>query len=241
LSNLYLVRHGQAGTRDAYDALSELGRSQSRLLGVHLSSQETFFSAAYSGSLARQQETAANVRSAFMDKGLPFPEITVEHGWNEFNLDQIYREMAPLLCVDDQDFRREYEKMRDEIRSKHRDPAAEIHRRWHPCDTAMINAWITGRYPYTGESWSAFRKRVAACRQESSNGAHANVIVFSSAVPIAIWTGLALGIEDERILRLAGVLENTAFTVFKMRQKDLRLFTFNAVPHLLAPGLRTHR
>jgi len=39
LSTVYLVRHGQAGTREAYDSLSELGQRQARLLGEHFISQ----------------------------------------------------------------------------------------------------------------------------------------------------------------------------------------------------------
>ncbi len=57
MSVLYLIRHGQAGTRENYDSLSELGRRQARLLGEHLRGIE--FAAAYSGSLARQRATAA--------------------------------------------------------------------------------------------------------------------------------------------------------------------------------------
>ena len=58
LSRVYLVRHGQAGTRKAYDSLSELGRRQARLLGEYFVSEKIQFAAAYSGALVRQQETA---------------------------------------------------------------------------------------------------------------------------------------------------------------------------------------
>ena len=59
MSVLYLIRHGQAGTRDDYDSLSEMGRVQARLLGEHFRAQGIQFAAAYSGSLARQKATAA--------------------------------------------------------------------------------------------------------------------------------------------------------------------------------------
>ena len=55
---LYLVRHGQAGTRENYDSLSPLGRQQARLLGEHLRSQGITFEAIYSGALKRQRATA---------------------------------------------------------------------------------------------------------------------------------------------------------------------------------------
>lgn len=55
MSKIYLIRHGQAGTRDHYDLLSNLGRRQSRLLGEYFAAQGVKFAAAYSGELSRQR------------------------------------------------------------------------------------------------------------------------------------------------------------------------------------------
>ncbi|HWH56116.1 MAG TPA: hypothetical protein VN682_00725, partial [Terriglobales bacterium] len=68
-----------------------------------------------------------------------------------------------------------------------------------------------------------------------------NIVVFTSAAPIGIWAGMALDIADTRVLRLAGVLHNASYTIMRLRGTELRLFSFNAVPHLSAPELRTHR
>jgi hypothetical protein len=59
-------------------------------------------------------------------------------------------------------------------------------------------------------------------------------------MPIAIWTGLSLVISDARLARLAGVLYNASYTIVRLREARLRLFTFNAAAHLLAE-MRTHR
>ena len=85
-----------------------------------------------------------------------------------------------------------------------------------------------------------FRARVASCRP-SLNGTEGNVAVFTSATPAAIWTGLALDIHDERLLPLAGALYNTSITILRLRGEQLRLFSFNGVPHLTDAALRTHR
>ena len=58
---MYLVRHGQAGTRDAYDSLSDLGKRQARLLGEHFVSQGIEFAAAFAGALSRQRQTGEAV------------------------------------------------------------------------------------------------------------------------------------------------------------------------------------
>jgi broad specificity phosphatase PhoE len=251
LSTVYLVRHGQAGTRDAYDSLSELGERQARLLGEHFISQGLRFTSAYAGALTRQQQTAEQVRAAYADAGVGFPTVRVDSGWDEFDLGRVYREIAPLLAAEDPEFLREYDEMREKVRVSQGAHGARIHRRWMPCDTKVVEAWLSGRYPYGGETWDQFRERVAACRlkmerqendaRKENDARQENILVVTSATPLAIWTGLSLEIFDERIMRLAGAVYNASYTIMRLRKEQLRLFTFNAAPHLAAPGLCTHR
>ena len=242
MSSVYLVRHGQAGTRDAYDLLSELGRRQSRLLGEYFLSQGMEFTAAYAGAMLRQQQTAAEVRMAYTSARIPFPEIIIDSQWNEFDLAHVYREIAPLLCEADPEFREEYDELRRQVRQSAGNHDAEVHRRWRPCDTKVVEAWIAGRFSYSGETWNQFRGRVAACRQLFSNAPReANILAFTSATPAAILTGLALDISDGRVRQLAGVLHNASYTVLRQRGDQVHVFQFNAVPHLREPSLRTHR
>jgi hypothetical protein len=120
--------------------------------------------------------------------------------------------------------------------------AAAIHRKWLPCDSKIVNAWISGRYPYTGEKWDQFRERFTSRRFSTGDAeGRENVVVFTSATPLAIWTGLSLQILDERVMQLAGVLYNASYTVLRLREGQLRLFTFNAAPHLATDGMRTQR
>ena len=109
MSRVYLVRHGQAGTRKEYDALSELGRRQARLLGQYFVGEGIQFAAAFSGAMVRQEETAAEVRSIYREAGVPFPEIVREPDWNEFDLADVYRALAPQLCEEDAEFARDYD------------------------------------------------------------------------------------------------------------------------------------
>ena len=235
------MRHGQAGTRDAYDSLSELGERQARLLGEHFISQGIRFASAYAGALTRQQQTAEQIRAAYADAGVAFPTVRVDSGWDEFDLGRVYREIAPLLAAEDPEFLQEYDEMREQVRVSQGAHGARIHRKWMPCDTKVVEAWLAGRYPYGGETWDQFRERVAACRLKMLDARQENILVVTSATPLAIWTGLSLEISDERIMRLAGAVYNASYTILRLRKEQLRLFTFNAVPHLAAPGLCTHR
>jgi broad specificity phosphatase PhoE len=238
VSNLYLIRHGQAGPRDAYDSLSELGRRQSQLLGHYFRSQGIQFTASFCGEMCRQQQTAREAKSGY---GEGFPDIVVDSGWSEFDLDRLYREIAPSLCTRNADFKQEYEAMRHQLSATRGEHDAGVHRRWLPCDTAIVNAWIRDEYPYTGESWQQFQQRVAACHSRMNSSRHDNVAVFTSATPIAIWAGLALEIADERLLKIAGVLHNASLTIIQVRDDRFRLFMLNATPHLVSKDLRTFR
>jgi len=242
LSNIYLVRHGQAGTRDDYDSLSKLGRHQARLLGEYFVNQGIEFTSAYCGSMNRQQQTACEVSTAFTEAGKAFPETVVDECWNEFDLAHVYRELAPLLCEQDPTFRKELEEMLADMKRNAGVHEADVHRRWRPCDTKMVEAWVEGVLPYSGETWKQFNARVEAGNRTFERASrHANILVFTSATPTAVLTSLALGMDGKRIRQLAGVLHNSSYTVLRQRDEQLRLFQFNAVPHLTTPELRTHR
>jgi broad specificity phosphatase PhoE len=242
LSRIYMVRHGQAGTRKSYDSLSDLGRRQARMLGQYLVSERIHFTAAYSGALVRQQETAAEVRAAYREAGVCFPEILREPGWNEFDLAHVYGALAPQLCAEDPEFERDYQELAAQALAAAEQPEASVNRRWLPCDVKVVEAWIRGRHAYDGESWPAFRERVVGCQSKMEPAERdANVVVFTSATPIGIWTALSMEIHDERAMRLAGVLHNASCTVLRLHNGELRLHSFNAIPHLGEPELRTYR
>ena len=242
MSRLYLVRHGQAGTRKAYDSLSDLGRRQARLLGEYFVAEGIRFSAAYRGAMVRQEQTGAEVRSAYLAAGLPFPEVELAEQWNEFDLDHIYKALAPQLSATDPEFEREYEEMTAQVRAAAEQHGAGVNRRWLPCDMKVVNAWLRATHPYEGESWNVFRERVAASRPQLSLAERdADIVIFTSATPIGVWTALSMDVADERAMKLAGVVQNASYTVIRLHDEQLRLHTFNAVPHLVTPELRTYR
>ena len=242
LSNIYLVRHGQAGTREAYDSLSTLGQRQAQLLGEYFFAQRLEFTVVYSGSMQRQQQTASAVKSVYDQAGVCFPEIIVDDQWNEFDLTDIYRELGPKLSEVDEEFRLQYDEMRLEVKQNLGVSAAKVHRQWRPCDTKLVDAWISGTFVYSGETWKQFQERVRTCFQKIEQlSPRANVLVSTSATPTAVLTGLALGLDDTRIRQLAGVLYNSSATTLRLRDGRLQMFQFNAVPHLTTPELRTFR
>ena len=235
---LYLVRHGQAGTRDDYDSLSDLGRRQARLLGEHFDAQGIRFRTVYSGALARQRETAEVAVSAIGGA----PAITADPDWDEFDLAGVYRELAPLLAAEDEDFRRGFEDMRRALAVSQGAHDAPVHRRWNDCDKNVVRAWIEERYPYSGESWNAFERRIhRALARVAATGREGNAIVFTSATPIGVCAARTLEISDGRAMWLAGVLFNASYSTLRIRGDEIRLFSFNTTAHLGEAELRTFR
>ena len=237
MSALYLMRHAQAGPRHKYDRLSDLGQAQARRLGEYLASQRVSFSAVYSGSLERQRLTAQAIAQAYRDSAVPFPEIQHDPRWNEFDLGDVYRALAEPLSRDDAQFAREHAEMMRLLD----DETHVLHRNHNYCDIAIIRAWVAKRYEYTGESWEEFRCRVAGpLKTLSLHNSGQQIAVFTSATPISLWVGRALGLDDSNIWRIAGVAYNTGITTLRLSGDDCRLFTFNGVPHL-DPAMRTFR
>lgn len=238
MSTLYLIRHGQAGLRDDYDRLSPLGREQARRLAQWFLQEGIAFERLLAGGLRRQQETAAIVAEAMAASGSAPPEVETDPRWSEFDLDQVYAGIAPQIAAGDAAFRAQYEELLARVRSGE----DGIHRQWTAADTAVVRAWIEGRYPFEGESWPAFLDRVHSAFADAARTSARRTAVFTSATPVAISVASLFGSRaPAHIMRLAGAAVNTNFTILDLRGGDAALACFNAFPHLHEPRLRTFR
>ncbi len=238
MSLLYFFRHGQAGTRDNYDTLSDIGRKQARLLGEFLVSQPYRFSSVLCGGMKRQRETMKGVAEACQRAGVELPKPVIDPGWNEFDLFGIYARIAPRLCADDPAFRAEFERQQRLAESV----GANIHHQWSSCDEAVVDAWIESRYPIGAETWPEFLTRVRGNRARLPETPDGEAIaIFSSAAPISVWVADAAGAPDSKIIRLTGAMLNTAMSVLRVENGETDVVSFNATPHLADPALRTRR
>ncbi len=232
MSALYLIRHGQAGTRAEYDRLSALGHEQTRLLGSYLAAQEVPFAHLYSGELRRQRETAANVVQALNTE----VQLEFDPRWNEFDLDDVYRKIAPQIAAVDETFRVGYTEMMASVN----DPDALMHRAHSSLDVTVVRAWIANRFPYDGESFVAFAERIHGAL-DSMKESTGPVAVFTSATPTGIAIASALGLPIHQSMKLAGVTYNASISTMRIHPEGNTLFSFNGVPHLAEPRLRTFR
>ncbi len=241
MSLIYLFRHGQAGSRDDYDRLSDLGLQQAALLGQHLAQDGVALKALYMGGLRRQRETAAAIVTQLRAQGAAVPDPIAQPAFNEFDLDAVYRALAPQLAAASESFRQQYEELERESAIAQ----SPVHRRWTQCDVDVVRAWIEGRYSCDGtESWAEFTARVRGgldAIAAAGTGPRDAIGISTSATPIGIWMGLALRLDPLYVMRAAAALYNASFSVFRWRQGELHLSSFNNIPHLKRPELRTHR
>ena len=238
MSYIYLIRHAQAGSRDNYDVLSELGHEQARRLGEHFAREGLKIGAVYAGGMRRQAHTAEIACEAMAANGFSVPDIVVDERWNEFSLISVYRAIAKRMMEESADFEGDYREMQEAIRRDPHTTGGATGR----CDAAIIRAWIANKYEdYQGEGWSAFRERIHACGNLlSTNNSDKSILVFTSATPVAILSAAALQLSDEKLLSILGVIYNSSITIIRPRESDLRMFTFNSTPHLSA-AQRTFR
>ncbi len=209
-----------------------MGRAQAGLLGAYFAGQNIQFKKIYSGTLARQRDTAAAVTASYA------ADVALDPNWNEFDLDDVYRGITPQLCIDDPQFKTDHEELTRQMADEH----SPVHRTWSRCDTTVVRAWVEGRYVFDGESFDQFRERVRGAIAALPNVERdESIAVFTSATPIAVWIGIALGLDGRKIMQLAGLMYNTAISILRTGKDEPRLFAYNGVPHLPDAALRSFR
>ncbi|MBI1761145.1 MAG: histidine phosphatase family protein [Acidobacteria bacterium] len=198
--------------------------------------------AVYAGNLHRSQQTAqifSTSLQAYSQATVTIQaEIVVDERWREFSLATVYRGLAAKLCADEAGFAEDFAEMQTLLLTEPNTTRAAVER----CDRAVIQVRMENRYPeYASESWLTFRRVVESSLPELPERREKQIAIFTSATPIAIWTGLALGLTNAKILSLTGVLNNAGITTFKLHAGELRLLSFNNTSHLTDPALRTFR
>ena len=216
MSTLVLVRHGQASFGGpAYDELSDLGLRQGELLRSYWLGRGETFDEVWSGSLARQRDSAR----------LALVQPQVDPRWNEYDADAILARLGPGLA----ERRPEFRALWAAHLAAPRDPRT-FQRMFEP----LMLAWVTGEAADADvEPWAAFRDRVRAVLADVMAAPHSRrVAVFASGGPIGVAVMTVLGAPDWRALELNWRLRNGSLTTFLFSPGRVSLDGFNATPHL---------
>ena len=228
MSTLYLIRHGQAsfGTSD-YDALSDRGRHQARVLGDFFLKTGTHFDACWSGTLKRQQQTISEVRDTYLDAGLDLPLPTETAAFDEYDYEAVLRALVPVIENEDPAFIRDVSQMLSD-RQAFQKVFGRVMTRWASGRDTMDNLL----------SWSSFAADVTTgIRNITERSDHGSQIaVFTSGGPIAASVGSVLGLAAEKTISLSWQLVNASLTRFKFSDGRISLATFNEQGHLEGEG-----
>jgi broad specificity phosphatase PhoE len=228
LAHLTLVRHGQATPfEEITDRLSPVGEAQSRKLAEFWIRNQVAFDEVYAGSLERQRRTAELAGDVYKSAGLPWPETRIMPELNEYDSEGVLKHFGTRL--------------EPEIGGDVRDR----NRRFQIMFEAVMNRWTSEELEAPGvESWREFRQRVERGLRAIMQGGAASgrrVAAFTSGGVIGVAVQLALRAPARSALEVNWRVRNCSLTEFLFSGARLSLDTFNAIPHLDDPALRTFR
>lgn len=234
MSEIYLVRHGQAGQNalrnahegrfeDDYDNLSDLGRRQAVATGRSLVARGQTGVPVIHGPLNRQRDTAAAVASE-----LDSPTPTIDDAWKEIRFGDM---LAPWLREDPE-------------------RAGLLAQAWKgklaPEKTSAVNRQLfTAISQWSdGEKFAAFRDTVRsgldrAAQVALDRGDKGSVVVVSSGGPIALCATEAL--PGAPWMKLMRTIANGSVTVLGVKDGShgpkVSLRSLNEFAHLDEPAV----
>lgn len=215
---LFLVRHGQAsfGAQN-YDCLSALGRKQSRWLGEYFAERGIDFSHMVSGELQRQRQTALEIVAGM---GADSAYLNTDPGLNEYDDEAIYSAHTGKG-------------------NHHLHQRADFKDYWRTFRQAY-EAWVGGKAPVINETWSGFGNRIQKAVQLACEGRSRDeaILLVTSGGVIGRVINELLGSAPHTAIELSFQFRNTAFCEIIIGRSNLRLLSYNSIPHLDLAGRR---
>ncbi|KAF0802631.1 phosphoglycerate mutase [Alcanivorax xiamenensis] len=214
---IYLIRHGQASFgAENYDALSDNGWEQSRILGRHLSEQDLGAPQAVCGSLRRHRETA---EATLEQMALP-KEWQTDQGFDEYDHKSLLHVHWPESA--------DHQALSAWL-AEQPNPRRAFQARFEEA----LQRWQRNEDDYK-ETWPAFRERVLASLYSLANGLERgdSALVFTSGGAISVAIQHLLELADDALITFNRGLVNTSVTRLLVNAGRLRLATLNEHLHL---------
>lgn len=245
MSRLVLVRHAQASFSadperafQDYDRLSDLGRRQAEALGEELAEAGASFDRVYAGPSVRHRDTADLVAGVYARNGLRFPEILSAEALAEHQGARVVRR-----ALEGGHYAEERERLATAANGG--DPTSpELRREYLTIFRHVTRQWARRELVTdpAEESWQAFRARIEAGMRRilEETGKGAAVAIFTSGGPIGSTVAWALGLDDERALELAWIVENATITELLSTDGRVSLKSFNVQPRIASTEFITY-
>jgi broad specificity phosphatase PhoE len=221
VSVVLLVRHGQAsfGKKD-YDALSERGHEQARVLGRSLADRGVVPSVVLRGELRRHRETAEGILEGLAAGGADaHVPVEVDAGWDEFDFQHVVTALKPLY--------RSRLLMKADLAM--RGGAEEFQKVFEEA----TERWVAGDNDDDyHEPFSMFAERVGQALRRAVEHSDGTVLVVSSGGPIAVAASELLTGDTSLWGPLTRVAVNTGVTKVVSGRRGVTLTTYNEHAHL---------
>jgi len=215
MTNVYLVRHGQASAgTDNYDRLSHIGIKQAELLGEIWKASGFQVDAAFHGSLQRQQHTA---ELALAGIGHSKKTTTLE-GLNEYDhhtVDTLYGNGMTSAGSDALQF----------------DQYVQIMSGWKNApDTDETQSWDA----FSNQGWNDIQAAVDNYieKEGMESGKDANLVFFTSGGIIATVLMQVLSLSFESTMQALWQTRNASVTNLLFNKDGVALVDYNAIAHL---------
>jgi broad specificity phosphatase PhoE len=224
MAKLFLVRHGQASFGASnYDALSDLGRQQAQWLGEYFSERELVFSRMVSGELQRQKDTTLEILAGLRRSS---EEFDIHHGLNEYDSEVLYSAFTRGSDT-------------HEHQSAHAHQKADRVGYWRTFRSAY-EAWVDDNLSGDHESWADFGARIQAAIAHACEGTEKEdaVLVVTSGGVIGTMVSRLLNAAPRSAIELNFQVRNTSFCEIVVGRRQMRLISFNSIPHLDRPDRR---
>lgn len=216
MTNIYLVRHGQASAgTDNYDRLSTLGIKQAKLLGEYWKQGDFNVPVAFSGSLERQQHTANLALDSLADQ----PEVNTLEALNEYD-HHIVDELFGGGLTSDSGMNLRFDQYLD------------IMQRWRDATLTQsdIDAGATSWESFSERGWQGVRSAVASSDAKT-------LVFFTSGGVIATILQKVMGLGFESTMHAIWQTRNASITRLYIDKASASsnnacVVDYNSIPHL---------
>lgn len=233
MAAIYLIRHGQASFGQAnYDALSQLGKQQSHVLGEGLAKRRVRFDKIIHGGLTRHEETAEFCMKGFgeADPKLPF---NIDSRFSEYNHQEVIARHKPELSS--------HQTMAEYLAS-HDSPRKAFQLLFGEA----LQRWVSGDFDHEySETWQSFQQRCREALHDLVNNEnnYREIAIFTSGGPISITLQQVLELNNHQATNLSWSIVNASVTklLFKNGRVSLNFFNDFSYFELTDPSLITYR
>jgi len=208
MSNIYLIRHGQASfSANDYDQLSTLGIQQATLLSQAFEYKGLSPDVIIRGSMLRHQQTAHHSLTKFSDI-----TIDIDSRWNEYDHQNILGVYNPAFSTP--------QGIREFLANEPQPMKAFKHH-----FVAAMNQWITSdSNPAYSESWLEFNQRIEQALSDVAIKHHGKtVLIYSSGGPISLTACSLSGMKPQHFMTINWSLVNGGITKILNRSGGAKL------------------